>query len=168
MMSSAVHSENRVASPNSQSVKMWVAAGLWIIVIVIESSNLFSSEHTGHWLYPIFHFLTGVTALHFEVWHTYIRKTGHFVGYFVLSCLLFRAWKATLPQTAAWALRWAGIALFMTAFVASMDEWHQTYLPSRTGSLHDVFLDSFAALVAQLVIMAWLRGRAARGFAAAA
>lgn len=168
MTSSAVHSENQVARTNSRIVKMWVAAGLWMALIVLESSNLFSSEHTGHWLYPVFHFLTGVTALHFEVWNTYIRKTGHFVGYFVLSCLLFRAWKATLPRAAAWALRWAGIAFFMTAFVASMDEWHQTYLPSRTGSLHDVFLDSFAALVAQLVIMAWLRGRASRGFAAAA
>jgi VanZ family protein len=42
----------------------------------------------------------------------------------------------------------------MTALVASLDEWHQTYIPSRTGTLHDVFLDSFAALTMQVVI-AW-------------
>ena len=168
MTPSAVHSENRAAPATSQIVKMWIAAGLWMIVIAIESTNYFSSEHTGHWLYPIFHFLTGVSVLRFEVWHTYIRKTGHFVGYFVLSCLLFRAWKATLPRATAWALRWAGIALLMTAFVASMDEWHQTYLPSRTGCVSDVLLDSFAALVAQLVIMMWLRRRTSRGFAASA
>jgi VanZ family protein len=40
----------------------------------------------------------------------------------------------------------------MSALVASLDEWHQTLLPSRTGVLSDVVLDSFAALTAQVVI----------------
>jgi VanZ family protein len=40
----------------------------------------------------------------------------------------------------------------MTALVASLDEWHQTYLPSRTGRWQDVVLDSSAALVAQVLI----------------
>ena len=40
----------------------------------------------------------------------------------------------------------------MTALVACLDEWHQTYLPSRTGNLHDVLLDGSGALVAQIVI----------------
>jgi VanZ family protein len=47
----------------------------------------------------------------------------------------------------------------MTALVACLDEWHQTYLPSRTGTLHDVLLDSVAALVAQIVLFAILRSR---------
>ena len=163
MTLTAVYSENRVApTPHSQVLKMWLAAGLWIGVIAIESSYL-SSEHTGHWLYPIFHYLTGVSALRFEVWHTYIRKTGHFVGYFILSWLVFRAWKATLPRVAAWTFRWAGIAFLMSVFVASMDEWHQSYSLARTGSVRDVLLDSFAALVAQLILMAWLRKRNYRG-----
>jgi VanZ family protein len=47
----------------------------------------------------------------------------------------------------------------MTALVACLDEWHQTYLPKRTGSLHDVLLDSTAALVAQVVLYLILRWR---------
>jgi len=39
-----------------------------------------------------------------------------------------------------------------------MDEWHQSFLPSRTGVVSDVFLDSAAALGAQiLVFFYWLR-----------
>ena len=47
----------------------------------------------------------------------------------------------------------------MTALVACLDEWHQTFLPSRTGNLHDVLLDSTAALIAQVVLFLILRKR---------
>jgi len=45
----------------------------------------------------------------------------------------------------------------MTALVACLDEWHQSFLPSRTGNLHDVLLDSTAALIAQVVLFLILR-----------
>ena len=110
------------------------------------------------------HFLLGLDLVRFEVWHHYIRKAGHFVGYFTLSCLLFRAWKASLPVAAArrWVLRWANVSLLMTVLVASLDEWHQTFIPSRTGTVRDVILDSVAALTAQVVIFLFLKGKAAR------
>jgi VanZ family protein len=47
----------------------------------------------------------------------------------------------------------------MSAFVASLDEWHQSYIPSRTGAVSDVILDSTAALIAQIVIFVWLSTR---------
>jgi VanZ family protein len=56
-------------------------------------------------------------------------------------------------------MQWARISFFMTALVASLDEWHQTYLPKRTGTVHDVILDSTAALVAQILIFVILRAR---------
>ena len=137
--------------------KAWIAAGLWLLLIGIESTDWLSAGNTGSILYPIFHWLTGVDAFTFMFWNFYIRKTGHVVGYFLLSWLLFRAWRATIPAVHAlpWSLQWARIAFFMTALVACLDEWHQTFLPSRTGSLHDVLLDSTAAFAAQLLIFAW-------------
>ena len=100
----------------------------------------------------------GWTPLTFSVWHFFIRKTGHFVGYFTLSWLLFRAWRDTFPFPGKnWSIQWARISLFMTALVACLDEWHQSYLPSRTGNLHDVLLDSTAALIAQVVLFLILR-----------
>jgi VanZ family protein len=40
-----------------------------------------------------------------------------------------------------------------------MDEWHQSYIPSRTGTWHDVVLDSTAGLVFLLIAYSWLRRR---------
>jgi VanZ family protein len=141
-------------------LKTWIAAILWLGIILTESTDYGSAEYTGRFLYPFLHFLLGVTQAHFPVWQSIIRKTGHFIGYFTLSLLLFRAWRATFPSPGAcWAMQWARISFFMTALVACLDEWHQTYLPSRTGTLHDVLLDSVAALVAQIVLFAILRSR---------
>jgi VanZ family protein len=147
-------------SPDQNHImKDWIAAGLWMVVIAIESTTYLSSDNTGRILYPIFHFLFGVDRIRFRVWHLYIRKTGHFVGYYVLSLLLFRAWKATLRLSELWTMRWAGIAFVMSALVASLDEWHQTFLPSRTGKVTDVVLDCSAALAAQIVIFFFLRAK---------
>ena len=157
-------------SPDQKQIlKTWIAALLWIALIATESTDSFSSEHTSRFPYPILHFLFGLDQVRFEVWHHYIRKSGHFVGYFSLSFLLFRAWRATLhlPWAPRWALRWAAIAFFMSALVASLDEWHQTFIPSRTGALSDVMLDSCAALTAQVLIFLLLTWKPRRVSAAA-
>ena len=123
-----------------------------------ESTNFGSAENTGRFLYPLLHFLFGVTPAHFPVWHFIIRKTGHFVGYFTLSCAAVPRLARHLPvPRRSWAIQWARISFFMTALVACLDEWHQTYLPSRTGNLHDVLLDSTAALIAQIILFLILR-----------
>ena len=144
-----------------QLLKEWTAAVLWLGLIEVESTNLLSAANTSRILYPIFHFFTGVDPVRFVLWHYYIRKIGHFVGYFGLSVLLFRAWRATLPfaSSSRWSMQWARISFFMTALVASLDEWHQTYLTSRSGSLYDVLLDSFAALAAQILILLLLNSK---------
>jgi VanZ family protein len=139
-------------------LKTWIAAILWLGLIGGESTNLASAENTGRWLYPPLSFLFGVSPAQFPLWHFAIRKTGHFVGYFTLSWLLFRAWRDTLPLPARfWSMQWAKISFFMTVLVACLDEWHQTYLPKRTGTLQDVVLDSTAALAAQVAVYLILR-----------
>ena len=148
-------------NPNKkQLLKEWIAAGLWLALIAGESTNHLSAANTTRILYPLFHFFTGVDPFRFVIWDYYIRKMGHFVGYFGLSILLFRAWRATLSfaSPSSWSMQWARISFFMTALVASLDEWHQTYLSSRSGSLRDVLLDSSAALTAQILIFLLLKG----------
>jgi VanZ family protein len=146
-----------LSSDRHNLLKAWIAAVLWLIVIAIESSALLSSHNTSRILYPVLHFLFGMDRLRFQYWHFYIRKGGHVVGYAILSVLLFRAWRATLPAVddAKWTLRWATIAVLGTAVVASLDEWHQSFLPSRTGRVQDVILDTFAGLGAQILIFFW-------------
>ena len=120
---------------------------------------MLSSSNTSRILYPLLHYLFGLDWDHFEVWHFFIRKGGHVVGYAILSILAFRAWRETFPALGnpPWTARWASIAVLMTAFVASLDEWHQSFIPSRTGRWQDVVLDSCAGIAAQLLLLLWLK-----------
>lgn len=138
-------------------LKAWIAAILWLILIAIESSALLSAHNTSRILYPLLHYFFGLDWERFETWHFYIRKSGHVVGYAILSILLFRAWRATLPamSSARWTSRWATVAILGTALVASLDEWHQSFLPSRTGRWQDVVLDTCAGIAAQILIFLW-------------
>lgn len=139
-------------------LKAWIAAVLWLIVIAIESTTWLSSAHTSRFLYPIFHFLFGISRENFEPWNHILRKAGHVVGYGFLSFLLFRAWRETLPQLTQlgrnlkWIFRWSAIAVVGTAIVASLDEWHQTFIPSRTGRWQDVVLDTCAGIATQFLL----------------
>lgn len=148
-----------MSSDRHEILKAWIAAILWLIVICIESTSFASAQNTGRILYPLLHFLFGLSPARFEHWHFYIRKGGHVFGYGLLSILLFRAWRATLPAIgeANWRLRWASIAVLGTALVASLDEWHQTFLPARTGRWQDVVLDTCAGIVAQFLLLLYWR-----------
>jgi len=148
-----------LSSGRHDVLKAWIAAILWLIVIAIESSALLSSSNTSRILYPLLHYLFRLDWEQFEVWHFFIRKGGHVFGYGMLSFLLFRAWRATLRTETGprWSARWANIAILGTALVASLDEWHQSFLPSRTGRWQDVVLDSCAGIAAQILILLWVR-----------
>jgi VanZ family protein len=141
--------------------KEWLPAAIWLGIIALESTGIASASNTGRLLFPLFHFLTGVSYERFAPWNHLFRKIGHFVGYGLLTFLLFRAWRVTLPGVSAfgWRWRWARTSFLMTALVASLDELHQSYLPMRTGRWQDAVLDSSAALCVQIVIWMALRPR---------
>jgi VanZ family protein len=139
-------------------LRAWWPALVWVGLITFESTDLFSSEHTGNMLYNLLsHFLGEIDLYKFLVFHHYLRKTGHVVGYGMLGLLLLRGWRATLDQDHVQLGRTVLLAWLGTAFVASMDEWHQSYIPSRTGTWRDAVLDSVAGLVFLLVAYFWLR-----------
>jgi VanZ family protein len=127
--------------------RAWWPAFLWIGLISFESTGFFSSQNTGSMLYMLLtRLFGGIDLRDFFVFHHYLRKTGHVVGYGVLSLFLLRGWRATFGRTRAFLSRTALLSWLGTAFVASMDEWHQTYIPLRTGTWRDAVLDSVAGL----------------------
>lgn len=136
----------------------WIPAILAVIMIAIESTAMMSSSDTSRWLLPIWERLFGpVTSGHWAVIHHYIRKTGHFTGYGIVSLCFFYGWVRTivLPGAGLRALwmRCALLAVSCAALVASADEFHQSLLASRTGSPVDVALDTCGAILAQLIIL---------------
>jgi VanZ family protein len=147
-------------SERQNLLKAWIAAILWLIVIAIESTAMLSANNTGRILYPILHYLFNLDRDHFDDWHFLIRKGGHVVGYGILCILLFRAWRATWPAMsgAKWTWRWATAALLGTAIVGSLDEWHQSFIPTRTGRWQDVVIDTCGGLAAQILLLLWWKG----------
>ena len=95
-----------------------------------------------------------------------LRKTGHFLGYAILAALVLLALRRTnrdrlkpvLPRAWGiylrdlWRMEWASLAILLTAVTASLDELHQSFLPSRTGVWQDVLLDTCGAIIAMYVM----------------
>jgi VanZ family protein len=138
----------------------WLSAWLPVLfgigVIVLESTIWFGSDHTSHPLRLVFEALFGrMTDAHWNVIHHYIRKSGHFIGYGLLCLTWLRAWWMVLRTLTFW--RCALLGLVCTALVASCDEWHQTFLPNRTGTPWDVLLDCCGGSVALLLVYAYAR-----------
>jgi VanZ family protein len=142
--------------------KPWVPVFVWLGVLALESSDLGSSDHTGHLLRKLWTALFGQPdAATFELVHHLIRKTGHFLGYAILSWLIFRAVRASWRNRQEilsrgrdyfWQLRWAVLGVAGTAVAASVDEIHQTFNPARTGRWQDVVLDTSGALAIQIIL----------------
>jgi len=147
-------------SSSRQSLKHWVSAWLPVVigigVIALESTAWLGSDHTSHplrWLWE--HIFGPVSYSRWELIHHVIRKCGHFFGYGFIGVAWLRAWWMTLSHSHF--LLDTLLALLGTAAVASADEFHQTFLPNRTGSPWDVLLDCCGALTLRLAVYVCLR-----------
>jgi len=138
----------------------WLPTLIWLSVLACFSTDVFSAEHTGGVLRKIIHALFGAISEHrFEQVHFLVRKSAHFTSYGLLSAFAFFSWRGTLLSAVRWSLRCSNLALLMTLAAASLDEFHQSFIPSRTASYHDVILDMTGAIFFQLVIAAWINLR---------
>jgi VanZ family protein len=151
---------NRREAQARQGIKFWLSAWLPVAVgigvIMLESTELMGSNQTSHPLRWLFEVIFGpVGDARWEVIHHLIRKCGHFFGYGFIGVAWLRAWWMTLSHSRF--LRDAVLALLGTALVASVDEWHQAYLPNRTGSVWDVLLDCSGAVALQLAVYICMR-----------
>jgi len=147
---------NRPRSSPRYWIKVWLPVVIGIAVIVLESTEWFGADHTSGPLRTIFEALFGhVSDARWEIIHHLIRKSGHFIGYGLIGLAWLRAWWMTLPHSQF--LQDAFLALLGTALVASCDEWHQTYLPNRTGTPWDVMLDCTGAIALQLIVYLFMR-----------
>jgi VanZ family protein len=138
-----------IRQPNAQW--QWLPVAFWLMLIVLESTDMMSSQHTGSVLLSLLVPVFGpIDASTFDLFHHVLRKSGHFIGYGILSLLVFRALRSTVTPRLAYVAFWS---VALTGVVASLDEWHQSYIPSRTGCLQDVVLDTAAAACVQLVLL---------------
>jgi VanZ family protein len=89
------------------------------------------------------------TISHKEIilFHIILRKLAHLTEYFISGLLLFRAFYKGNDKKREWL--WAASSLLVVALIAAGDEFHQSFVLTRTASLVDVGIDIFGGFIAQ-------------------
>ncbi len=148
-------------------VRNWWLVVVWLGVIRMESTDTASAANTTVVLYKVIAVvIPHVEPSFVQQLDEVLRKSGHFLGYGILSVLFFlalrntnrdrlrpllsRSWGIYLSDL--WRAEWVLIGMLTTVVTASFDEIHQTFIPSRTGRWQDVVLDTLGAAVLQVVV----------------
>lgn len=102
-----------------QKIKIWLPALIWAGVIFFISGQS----------------INRITAT-FSWWDFIFKKSCHVGEYAVLFWLVWRANRSFK------------ISFLITLLFALSDEWHQTFVPGREGTLRDVGFDSLGIILA--------------------
>ena len=110
----------------SKKIKLWLPVFIWAGVIFSFASMSINQSESFSWIDFV------------------IKKSAHVTEYAILYWLLFRA----MSQNNKDASRKVFIKVFvLTVLYALSDEWHQTFVPGREGTLRDVGFDTIGALI---------------------
>ncbi|MEO5717062.1 MAG: VanZ family protein [Chthoniobacterales bacterium] len=126
-----------------QIARAWLPVVLWMALMFFGSTDLMSAEHTSRFLTPFLRWLNPeISWAAIAQAHFFVRKAAHVTEYAILAALLFRGWRSLF------SVRAAVVAAFVTAVAfAAGDEFHQTFVASRTGAIGDVVIDCSGALL---------------------
>ena len=128
---------------------------VWALLIFIGSGNVLSAEHTSI-LLPIFKWFFPSASRNAVAWfHFLVRKAGHLTEYAILATLAARAFRKASHQVLR--QHWFKLSFLLAMLYALSDEFHQSFVPTRTASIHDSLIDSAGALIALSIIWWWNR-----------
>src|SRR4030095_4242199 len=122
-------------------LKYWLPVFIWLVLIFVGSTDIFSAEHTSRYLVPFLRWLdpyisiSTIATVHFA-----LRKLGHLIEYAVLAALLWRAVRSAKNLHAKMPTLFVGVWVACAIFAVS-DEFHQTFVASRSMSPLDGVID---------------------------
>lgn len=138
----------------------WSPLFLWFAAIFVFSGDAMSAEHTSGFIEPLLRRLLPGTSEHvIYAVHVAVRKSGHVGNYAFLALLAFRALRS--GRSGPWRWSWAAGAVAIAVGYAAADEFHQTFVASRTGTVDDVAIDAIGAAAA-MCVLGWFRMRQSR------
>jgi VanZ family protein len=113
------------------------------------STDLMSSNQTSRFIVPILKFLMpGLSSSGIDFWHAVIRKLAHVTEYCILAAFVYRALRFDgCGRIDANVRTFAFVAL-----AALLDEFHQSFVPSRTATIIDVGYDCLGGVWALWII----------------
>ncbi|HEX2271103.1 MAG TPA: VanZ family protein [Pyrinomonadaceae bacterium] len=137
--------------PPSRTISRYLPLILWMAFISFASTGNFSAGNTSRiigplvlWLFP------NTTPETLLVIHGITRKLAHFTEYAVLGILAARAFRGS-PRPML-RDRWFLLSLVLVVVYALVDEYHQSFVPSRTGTIYDSLIDMAGGLMALIVV----------------
>ena len=138
-------------------LKYWLPFLIWLGVILLGSTDLMSDEHTSRFIVPILRWLKPeISSETLALIQLVIRKCAHLSEYAILALLLFRA--VVGAANLKWSMSILSVSVWTACvFVATTDEFHQSFIASRTASLNDVLTDSLGAAVGLAICLAVAR-----------
>ena len=121
----------------------------WLAFISFASSDNFNAGNTSRIIGPLILWLFPNTSPEtLAVVHVITRKLAHFTEYAILGFLAARAFR-TSPRPAI-SQRWFLICATLIVIYALLDEYRQSFVPSRTASIFDSMIDTAGGLTALL------------------
>jgi VanZ family protein len=131
---------NSIARAGWHHAGNWLPAVAWAALIYVFSTGAFSGSNTSSFLVPLLnHFFPALSRGDIALIHTLIRKLGHVSEYFILALLVLRA--LSRETGGKLSRRRLALGLVTTALYAISDELHQAFVPGRTASIVDVWID---------------------------
>jgi VanZ family protein len=132
-------------------LKYWLPLFIWLGVMFFGSTDVMSAEHTSRYIVPFLLWLKpGMSPQILWTILVVARKCAHVIEYTVLALLLWRALRSVPTLQAKSVMVFAAVLMGCAVFAAS-DEFHQTFVKSRTPSVRDVLLDVIGALLGLLI-----------------
>ena len=134
-------------------LKYWLPVLIWLGLIFVGSTDALSAEQTSRFLVPFLRWfdpqIPGVAIAAIQLM---IRKLGHITEYAILAMLLWRGLRRgtrlQAKMSILFSLAWLAAAIF-----AVTDEFHQSFVPSRTASPIDVMIDICGAVIGLTICM---------------
>lgn len=129
----------------------WTCTLIWMgIIFYLSSQPATQSAHlsTGvknNLLSVLTNFIPGIDNLELRSLDFYIRKNAHFIAYFILgTMMLFALVQSEIRKS-------ANLALLICLLYAVSDEFHQLFVPGRSGQVRDVLIDGAGAVLGVLI-----------------
>ena len=132
-------------------LRYWLPLLVWLGVIFLGSTNLMSAEHTSRLIVPILLWLKpGMAPDRILFILIVMRKSAHVSEYAILALLLWRALRSGPTLRTKRPVLFGAVLVACIVFAAS-DEFHQSFVKSRTPSVRDVLLDVAGAFLGLLI-----------------
>jgi len=136
--------------------KYWLPVLIMLTIQFSFSTSAFSSDETSRYIVPILKFIApSLSGERLLFWHHVIRKAAHVTEYCILGILVYRAFQVDVPNPPTVRI----LTVIFIACAALFDEFHQSFVATRTSSLFDVGFDCIGGMIALVLIWGWRSAR---------